>query len=300
MSSTRPILVATDLSAPADEAVRQAHLRARADGVPLAVCHVIPSVSPSAPLFPQRYAAMDLARPELRERVLAAVGARVQELTGRSTAELDVHVIDGTPSLAIVDLAERLGVPLVVVGSRGASGLERVLLGSVAERVVRYAHCPVLVSRLHPPTGHVLLATDFSDTALPAVAAAAREADHRTVQLTILHSIDAIPLLPDPTFRLSVPPDPLPPELMQEIEASTRERLGEALARHGLSGDLVVTHGPAATAIVEEARSIDADLVILGTLGRTGWTRLLLGSVAEAVVRLAPCSVLVVRLHPEA
>jgi nucleotide-binding universal stress UspA family protein len=295
------ILAATDFGPAGDEAIRQADRRARDRHARLAVCHVVPGATRSAPLFPQRNVAADLAMPDLRERVLAALASRAAALTGRSGQELDLHVRDGTPYVEIVELAETLAAELVVVGSHGPDGLAHAFLGSVAERVVRHAHCPVLVARPHASTGRVLLATDFSDPTLPAVAAAAEEARRRPVQVTILHDIEANPLLVygDSAVFGEAPMAPASLDVLEETEASARERLGDALARHGLDGERVVTHGPVVPAIVDVARQIDADLVIVGTIGRSGWARVLLGSVAEAVVRRAPCSVLVVRLNRE-
>ena len=146
-----PIVVATDLSPAADVAIQEADRRARAADAQLIVCHVLPDLASSAPLFPQRHAEADLALPALTERALATVGERVAELTGRIGGHVEIRLLNGAPETSIVDLAEQTSARLLVVGSHGTSGVAQMLLGSVSEVVVRSAHCSVLVVRLHRP-----------------------------------------------------------------------------------------------------------------------------------------------------
>ena len=82
-----------------------------------------------------------------------------------------------------------------------------------------------------------------------------------------------------------------------ELRAHLLTRLQASLERFRAEGERLVVDGPAAIAIVKAARDLPAELVVVGTRGRTGLSRLTLGSVAEAVLSSAPCSVLVVRLH---
>lgn len=298
MSRTPPILVATDLSAAADEAIRQADQRACAAGAPLVVCHVLPNLQSSTPLFPQQQQTVDLEQPALRERALTAVAARIEDLVRRRSDEIQIHLLDDAPAEAIVALAGEIDAQLVVVGNSGDGGLTRMLLGGVAEHVVREAPCPVLVARSHEATHRILVATDFSDPALPAVAAAAVEARRPGTRVTIIHAVDFTPVLADPSLALGAGGPAVSPEVIEEVDDEIAQRLAAALAAHGIKGECVVAQGPAAGAIVDTAERIGADLLIVGTLGTTGFKRMLLGSVAEAVVRNAPCSVLVVRLHP--
>jgi nucleotide-binding universal stress UspA family protein len=83
---------------------------------------------------------------------------------------------------------------------------------------------------------------------------------------------------------------------LDEVRQASRERLDSYVAQFTAQGN-ILTHGPAETAILEATKSLPADLVVVGTHGRTGLGRLALGSVAEAVVREAGCSTLVVRLN---
>ncbi len=195
------VLVATDLSEAANEAIVQGHARAGAAGGELVVCHVVPGRLHHDPLFPQRTAETERLL-EIEQNAARAVEMRVVALTGRKVGEFRLIVESGSPEAAIVRAADEHKATLVVVSSQGTTGLDRLLLGSVASRVVRYAHCPVLVARRHEKTGKILAATDFSDPALPAVAAAVEEARASGARLTLLHSIDAFP---NPAIGWGVP-----------------------------------------------------------------------------------------------
>jgi nucleotide-binding universal stress UspA family protein len=300
MNKIRKVVVATDLSEPADEAIRQAHQRAAWAGAELAVCHVLPNEFHSNPLFPQYHQLEAMRVPAERDRMLETVSARVRQLTGRPSDGFQVFLAEGAPHAVIVEAAETWGADLIVVGSYGRTGLARVLIGSVAQKVVRHAHCAALVARPSENTGRVVVGTDFSDPALPAVTAAHDESRRTGVEVTIVHSIDAPLLLPEP-LEGSVAAGP-PLYLaggLEAIKEAALQRLAAAQEKVGLHGDRRVAYGPAATSLLRIAEELHAELLVVGTAGRTGLHRALLGSVAEAVVRAAPCSVLVVRLHQE-
>jgi nucleotide-binding universal stress UspA family protein len=156
--------------------------------------------------------------------------------------------------------------------------------------VVRHAHCHVLVAR--PAAGPtVLSATDASEPAHAALAAAAVEAARRSAPLVIVHCMDL--LLPG-VVGYEVPP--LGPEVIAALRTQWQHRLEEALVKVNARGEVRVEEGPAGPVIAKLAAELPAALVVVGTHGRTGLRRMVLGSVAEAVVRTAPSSVLVVRL----
>ena len=291
------VVVATDFSEAADEAVRQANERARAAGARLTVVHVVPNAMLTDPLFPQLQQEMAAASQVRQRDLIERVAARVTALTGRAAGEFEVLVEDGSPHAVIVRRAEERKADLVVVGDRGATGLSRSLLGSVAERVLRHAHCPVLVARHAPRTRKVLVATDFSDPSLPAVAAAGDEARRTGARLTIFHSIDlGLSLAEGMPEPLATAPFGFSTGVQEKLRETVDGKLASALAHCGIEGDRAIAFGPAGPAILHHAERIHAELIVVGTVGRTGLPRLLLGSVAEVVTRSAPCSVLVVRL----
>jgi len=296
-SAPRPVLVATDLSDPSGAAISCAHVRARAAGAPLVVLHVIDYIPSLPPLSPGAADALPPALAEHQSRLARLLGERVEQLTGRRSDGFQVRVEFGRPYATIIQRAEQLDVAQIVVASRGASGVGRLVLGSVAERVVRHAHCPVLVMRPGNDTGPVLAATDLSDAALPAVEAAAQEARTRNLPLAVLHDLDTVPWLASAMAPLGPVPLAPAPETIDKVRAAAAEVLDSAMRRIGVEGSqLVTTEGNPVAAILRTAEARDASIIVVGTRGRTGLARLALGSVAESVIRHSHCSVLAVRV----
>jgi nucleotide-binding universal stress UspA family protein len=287
-----PVLVATDLDDGADEALRQADLLARAAGAALRVCHVMPELLSLDPLFPHLNLREALAAAEVQADAAQAVEDRVSAVIGRTPEDYETLLLVGSAHAALVAAAEGARAGLLVLAATGRHG--RAGLGGVAERVVRHAPCPVLVVRPATP-GKVLGATDFSDPALPAIEAAVGEARRRGVPLAAIHCME---VLPPVVIGYEVPA--LTAEVVAAMRDQWQQRLAEAVGRFGAQPDqvqLFVESGPAGALIVNRATALPAELVVVGTHGRSGVRRLVLGSVAETVVRTAPCSVLVVRLH---
>lgn len=290
MTLRGPVLVGTDLSAGAEEALRQGAELADALQSPLVVCHVVPEILPDTAFFVREH-----ARGDLHESILAKAGEAVQEhlrdvLKAREAATA-VVLEYGTPHVGVLSAAEEKGAGLIVVGA-----------GATAVDIVRHAASPVLVAR-PSPAGLVVGATDLSDPSLPALDIAASEARRRGVPLHVLHAWDlnafterrapsgAMPYLKDKSW--------IALEGLDELQAVARQRLEEALARLSIPGEVAIVSGSAAEVIVHYAETVGAGLVVVGTHGRSGFKRLTLGSTAASVVEKGPCSVLVVRL-PEA
>lgn len=267
-------LAATDLSEHGDEALRQAHRWAQRAHAGLDACAVVPAPA-RGDTSADRWRALD----EEVRRVRSALQARLAALTGRGEGEARVWVEAGDPATAIVSRAAFSGCARVAVGSRGLRGLDRLLLGSVAEQVVRFAPCPVLVARRDQGLHRILVGTDFSAPSMPAVEAAANEARWFGVPVTLLHCLEP---------EVAVPPGVDARELASEL-------LQQLAAQQGMLGDVLVREGRADAEIVRVAGEIGAELIVVATAGRTGLRRFVLGSVAETVVHSARCSVLVVR-----
>jgi len=293
------IFVAIDFSPGADEALRQASSRAASTGAKLAVCHIVPSELPTNLLFPQESPIAAMNIPLELERAAEAVVTRVKDVTGRLEDQFEVLVDDGTPYAAILDAAENWIADLIVMGSHGMTSSAGVLIGSVTHKVIQYAHCPVLIVRRGGGTGRIVAGTDFSDPALPALRAAAEEARRTGGELTIVHSLDDTwPAAAYAAMAFGGAPFDVSAEEVQRMEDAAGDRLKETLDRLAIKAETQVARGPAGAALVDIASELKADLVVVGTVGRTGLRRMLLGSVAEAVATKAPCSVLVVRLRP--
>lgn len=290
------IFVATDFGRGADAVVREAHRRAEVERAQLFVCHIVPNQLGVNMLFPQTYLAQTSARAEVLMLARDALVARTQMLTGRSSDQFEAVVADGEPYACIVEEAERARAQLIVIGAQTTGELGKPALGSVAVRVVRYAHSSVLAVRAPGPPRVLLVATDLSDPSLPALQAAKQEASSST-KVTALYCLE--PVGPSPSSEYDLPYAPLPAVPADpEEKASAEARLGAALKQIELGAAAHVVQGDPAVSIVEVADGLAADLLILATRGRTGLRRVLLGSVAEQVVDRARCSVLVVRAGP--
>jgi nucleotide-binding universal stress UspA family protein len=275
----KKILVATDLSEPSRLAIDHAARLAAEHGSAVTVLHV----------FDER----DYERPtaevlaEDRNSARLALDAVCGELerAGRWAVPL---LADGRPDEIIPIAAETDGARLIVVGSLGKGAIERLLVGSVAERVVRRSRIPVLVAR--PPVrpfGRILVATDFSTHATEALDAAL-ELAAPGAEVELLHVVEPVVLVSDGA-RLAMTTDVL------RAEREVLSRGAELLARPRRDDvTLRFRHevGRARWVILDQLGK-GYDLVALGSHGRRGLRRLILGSVAESIVRHAPCSVLV-------
>lgn len=285
-----PILAATALGKASDEAVRQAHNIGAATGNAVAAVHVLPEMVGRRMLFPEL---LKLDQEHALASEAAALAAMHEEwvrVVGAAPADGTLRLESGTPHSGVLHCAEEIGAGLIVVasGSRAAG----TSLGGVAERIVRSAHCPVLVA-CPQAGGPVIAATDFSDAALPAIRWGAAEARRRGVEFAILHSVDLHVLPVDsPEGRFSR----ATVSLIEARREEARARLQRIDDEFKPSGGVLLAEGPADDAILAAAEKLDAELVVVGTHGRTGLRRLALGSVAEGVVRRLHCSVMVVRL----
>ena len=282
-----PVLVGTDFSAASEEALRQGNDLANDLGTSLIVCHVVPELDTINVLFPQLAAGNAERRQILTDKALAAVEQQVAASLSEA-ANVSAVVDSGTPHAGLLTRADTARAGLIVLGP-----------GRTAERVVRHATVPTLIAR-QSPHGVVIGATDFSDPSLPALDTAAEEAARRGCRLHLLHVVDVgIVAIEGPAtvglpFLHGIPGVSL--QAIDELRTAAQSRLREALTRFAIEGEAIATSGHAAQTIVDLAESAGAELVVVGTHGRTGLARLTLGSTAEAVIRSAPCSVLVVRL----
>jgi nucleotide-binding universal stress UspA family protein len=283
-----PVLAAIDLTDAADEVLRQAGAIAASLRTRLVVCHVLQETLQARMLFPQLAERDAAAQADIEQRAREAVEARAATITGRSRTDFEVVLEFGSAHSGILTQIEQVGAGLVVVGP-----------GHAAERVARYARCTVLVARASTG-GCVLGATDFSDPSLPAIEVAAAEAVRRGAALRLMYCLEfADPvLIGSSNMAIGVLPA-LPGDVVEELERSSRDRLQSSLARLGVAGECFVTRGYPGVAIVEAARDVATELIVVGMRGRSNLARMLLGGVADAVLHTAPCSVMVVHLAAE-
>lgn len=295
------ILTAIDFSHASVEALNQAKAVSKGSEGVLALCHVMPVLHEMTTLFPEEHQGAMLRLVSMEAELRQAVEDRMASMLGSDKGELFIE--RGIPYAELIRCADTWNADLIVVGSHGKSDLEHVFLGSVAARVSRHARCSVLVARPESRSGVVLAATDLSDPSLPAIRAAADEARRRSARLVVMSVVDwsGASWMAAAGAPFGIAPALASPELQRESHRLLLETLTQAIQRLGATGEPRVVEGSPVDAIIECAKEIQAELVVVGTHGRTGLARLALGSVAEKVMQTAPCSVLAVRLQdPEA
>jgi len=190
-------------------------------------------------------------------------------------------------------------VDLIVMGTHGRRGLGHLLLGSVAEEVVRHAGCPVLTvrEREKPVPVHalerILVPVDFSEHSKSALAHARGLAAAYEARLQVLHVIEETVhpafYVPGKTSIYDLRPD------IREKAAEAMKKLFDETPGPRADADFLCTDGRAHKAILEVAEKEKSDLIVIATHGLTGLQHLLLGSTAEKVVRRASCPVFTVK-----
>ncbi len=269
MLHLRRILVPTDYSACASHAFAHAAHLARRYGARVHVLHVREDVSEALPDPPVYDGEPEWERSEV------------------------IH--DSVPQ-AILEFAERNDVDLIALGTHGRRRLERLIMGSVAERVVRLASCPVLTvhtkaERTLEQTRRILVPLDFSEHANLALAYAIELGEAYEADLDLLH------IVPDDSLPLVYGAEPAG---IGAAELGDRARkaladLGEQVSDSGRAVRIHTFIGHPARDIVGFAEAQHDGLIVIATHGLSSLERFFLGSVADKVIRRAPCPVFVVK-----
>jgi len=299
MLAIRHVLYPTDFSEASAAALPLAVRIAREHGADLHALHALV-------LHAADEARADRLFPKLEEsyREIEAWAAE------RMSAHLEAHHVPevtlheakkrgfAAPSV-ILEYADEHDIDLIVMGTHGRRGLRHLLLGSVAEEVVRRAPCPVITVRQAPELdgrkwpGRIVVPLDFSENSERALSYAAELAGPAGGAIDILHVVEPA-AVPDPyvmggpglAFDLQATRD----RVMDTLEERARETLGESAAF-----EVHVEVGRSAPRIAEFASARDADLIVMTSHGHAGLDRVLLGSVAEGVVRRASVPLMIVK-----
>lgn len=231
-----------------------------------------------------------MGSPDIPPRVYPSLLRTSEILWSRGfSASFDLRI--GKPEEEILAFAREKQVDLVAMATHGRSGLSRVLVGSVAEEVLRHSEMPLFVSKPRKTTRgleRILVALDGSERAEDILG------DVAPIAWRLHASVDVVKVTPPiiAAAGLAEPPIVIPPEdatpYLKEIAAR--------LAAESVDARAVPLTGRAATEILRHAVDSGAGLLCMTTHGRTGLTRLLVGSVAEEIIRHAPCPVLVRRM----
>jgi nucleotide-binding universal stress UspA family protein len=287
----RQIVVTTDFSRPSLTAIPYALAVARHFGAKLHLLHVVDTTQfSSKSLMLPLISPAELSRPLLN---------RLQGIALKFSPSGEIHVMkprEGRAYNEICESARKSGAGLIVIATHGTTGFQHVWLGSTAERVVQHSPCPVLVVRKRGrrfAAGRIrlrkiLVPLDFSDCSQVAFDCGVGLAREFRSELLLVHVIDPIcyPLGDEYGGVHSA-------RLMEEARASAQTEMKKLARNAKVQCSVCIAEGSPAREICQLAKR-DVDLIITPTHGRTGLRHVLIGSVAEHVVRHASCPVLVI------
>lgn len=216
----------------------------------------------------------------------------------RAGIRTDVFVHQGNPARRILEHAQSWRTDLIVLGTHGLSGVDHAMLGSITEKVLRKAACPVMTvppvvaTAAKVPYKRLLCPVDFSESSLNALRYALSLAEEADAGLTILHVFDwprDVDLLVE-RFDTA--------EFRRVVEDDARARLDGLVTdevRQWCTPSTIVAYGKPYREIVDLAEKEDTDLIVMGVRGRNPLDLTLFGSTTNQVVRRAPCPVLTLR-----
>lgn len=287
------IVVPTDFSDTADTAIKLAAELSEFYAANLDVVNVVDATVYAYAGYP--FASLSKELMTGAEEALNKVKIAVKN------AKLNRYLLSGSPAREIADHAKRHKADLIVIGTHGHGAVARFFLGSVADRVVHESDCPVIVTKSPKgkvkhtrkkakPFERILFPTDFSDTSKRALDAAVAMTEDMDAELFVLHVID------DSLISTHVEEERhiILKELRRHALDEMRKQLPAELMKN-FETIGAVKRGDPGKQIASYAETHHCDLVVMGTHGRTGVERVLIGSVADKVVRRANCAVYLVR-----
>ena len=300
MISIKKILFPTDFSECANQALCHATYLAGKFESELIMLHTIVMYEDDPHNPDQRFPDLVECYDSMEEVADTRMDTSVDEETKDRVKIARVNIRGISPSAKIIEYAEEKEIDLITMGTHGRTAVSHFLLGSVAERVVRSAPCPVLT--VGPEHGaetksmiykNILVPVDFSEPCKNALKYAVTIGRLYDAQLYLLHVVEG---WIHPAFYTTWDKSIL--DFMPDIESRTIEAMDEFVAEFDLNGLKVKKHvieGRPYAQIVDFAEEKRADLIVIATRGLGAIDHFLLGSTAEKVVRRAPCPVLSVK-----
>ena len=230
------------------------------------------------------------------EKAIEAVKARISE-----TDLIQTAVINGDPTEVILEYAEDHDIDLITMGTHGRTGLTRFIAGSVTEHVVRLADIPVLTTHANQSEGpnrdyeEILIPTDGSEPAAAAIDHGLAIAEKANARVHVVNIVDLGGMMMSP----HTPPRIESLKYLEEEGESWTEAIATRAREAGLNAVTEVHEGVPAGDLLKYTEENGIDLIVMGTTGRTGLDRFLLGSTTERIVRLAEMPVLAVKAQNE-
>ena len=297
----KKIVVGTDFSPASDTAVAQAMHIARHTGAELLLVHAGSLPAAAADVPESVSSSLEEFDTLVREAASADKNAleQLRERLSGQGVEVSHALVDGFPDVAVCEAAQHSQADVIITGTHGRSGVKRFLLGSVAERVVRVADRSVMVSRNDAGRGgfkKILIPIDFSDLAMHAIEVGMELASD-DAEIELLHCWQ---LPPQGTSHRATEAVLRP--ILQAISTDVEKRGAEVAGKYAGESRTIrfrsVRDAPA-QGIQDRLADEDFELIVMGSHGRRGIRRFLLGSVAEATLRHSTCSVFIAHQAPE-
>ncbi|MFQ6113076.1 MAG: universal stress protein [bacterium] len=285
MELFKKILCPLDFSDASREAFRYAKAFANTFNSELVLLHVTPSISDAYTALMPDFPTYSLAKEDLIEDF--------NEFTADWEGNFKKVIRAGTPYLEILSCAKEENFDLIILGAKGLSKFERLILGSTGEKVARKSECPVLT--VHPKANglqikRILLPIDFSPLSYGVVPVVATIAEKFNAEISLLHVVEI-------GHQLDQKEQAKEYEYFDKVKQKLAEQWELPDAFNKIETKKFVRHyvGSAGYGIREFAQDWDIDLIAMATHGRSGLSKVLMGSVTEKVVKIAPCPVLSIR-----
>ncbi|MCI4625156.1 MAG: universal stress protein [Candidatus Magnetoovum sp. WYHC-5] len=272
MGELKSILLATDGSPYSEGAINEAVLLAKSCGIRLTMLYVQG--------LNDAFETGGMTFVESMDKHILDYFDNVREKAAEENVELDIVIRRTSDAYkGIIDEAFERRSDIIIMGRRGMTGLKRIVMGSVTAKVLAYSPCKVLVvpKETEIRGENVMLATDGSKYS----EAATTEAINMAKRCPQVKSLTVMSVATEKEKVSSVE------KLLTEVTANAKSQ--------GVTPKMVVKVGTPYERILETARENNINIILMGTHGRTGLEKLLMGSVAERVVALSPCSVLVIK-----
>jgi nucleotide-binding universal stress UspA family protein len=299
MTMIKKILIPLDGSEVAEHALQPALDLAQAAGGEVVLLRCLVGIPLLMPDLAGMYSSMQIEETIEQFRAEAeGYLATIQQQRARPGVTIQAEVHDGDAAGVIVDLAAEEGVDLIVMSTHGYSGLQRWALGSVTERVLQRAPCPVLVIRSAEPITRVLITLDGSELAEHALEPALEIAGYLAAEVTLLRVNHPAAVTPAEFAQLEWVESGLRQRLLDSARRDAQTYLGDVVRRYGSEAQsikLAVAEGPVADRILEFALTEQINLIAMSTHGYSGLRHWVYGSVTEKVLRGSHCSMLIVR-----
>jgi nucleotide-binding universal stress UspA family protein len=287
--NTEKLLLATDGSPFSEGAIREAIRLAKQCSSTLSAVMVIETNPEFETIAPQL---LERSEKAAREH-LEAVKAQAK----KEGIDCAINILEGEDSFNyIASEAVRGNASMIIMGRQGKTGLKRLALGSTTARVIGHAPCNVLVVPREARVSfkNIVVATDGSKYSVAAASEAIGIAKRNGSKLTVISVVPAEFATPT-DIEIAMSQREMIVEKEMRVAEENAKTVKDVAQKDGVAVQAFVMSGKPADAVIEIAKEHGSDLIVLGSHGRTGLEKLLMGSVAERVIVLSPCSVLVVK-----